>query len=136
MDRVIQRILFRVPGSGGGWTLGDRSTVTAQRPGIWMRNFLMQRPGPFRGHVTFATDFWHPYGILFAQHRHVQGQAHTFTIESCNHRPRVYLARLRRKTHCYRKSLTNLTASILLYLIRKCGAETVSILKGLRNPRN
>ena len=42
------------------------------------------------------------------------------TIESCNNRIRVYLARLRRKTHCYSKSLTNLTASILLYLLKNC----------------
>ena len=29
----------------------------------------------------------------------VEGKAHTFTIESHNNRLRVYLARLRRKTH-------------------------------------
>lgn len=110
VDRVTKRIL--------GWALGDRSTVTAQR---------LDAQLPHGDHITFATDFWHPYGIVFARCQHVQGKAHTFTIESCNNRLRVYLARLRRKTHCYSKSLTNLAASILLYLIRKCGAETISI---------
>ena len=49
----------------------------------------------------------------------VEGKAHTFTIESHNNRLRVYLARLRRKTHCYTKKLANLAASILLYLLTK-----------------
>ena len=110
VDRVTKRIL--------GWALGDRSADTAQR---------LDAQLPHGNHLTFATDFWRPYGVIFAKHRHVQGKAHTFTIESCNNRLRVYLARLRRKTHCYSKSLENLASSILLYLIRKCGAETVSI---------
>ena len=33
---------------------------------------------------------------------------------------RIDLARLRRKTHCYSKSLRNLTASILFFLLQKC----------------
>jgi len=36
-----------------------------------------------------------------------------------NNRLRVYLARLRRKTHCYTKKLANLAASILFYLLKK-----------------
>ena len=116
---------FRVPGSGGG--AGRWGIVAPSRPSA-PESGCAASSRRDRGHIPFATDFWHPYGIIFAQHRHVQGQAHTFTIESCNHRLRVYLARLRRKTHCYRKSLANLAASILLYLIRKCGAETISIL--------
>ena len=38
-----------------------------------------------------------------------------------NHTP---LARLRRKTHCYTKKLENLTASFLLYLIKKSVLNT------------
>lgn len=94
-----------------GWALGDRSTTTAQ---------CLDAQLPHAAHITFCTDFWHPYGQIFAACRHLQGKAHTFTIESCNNRIRVYLARLRRKTHCYSKSLRNLAASILLYLLRKC----------------
>jgi IS1 family transposase len=93
-----------------GWTLGDRSTETACR---------LAAPLPHASHITFGTDFWHPYGLIFAPHQHRQGKAHTFTIESHNHRIRVYLARLRRKTHCYTKKLANLAASILLYLLKK-----------------
>jgi len=86
--------------------MGDRGTQTALR-------LDAQLP-----HAA-CTDFWHPYGVIFARSRHLQGKAHTFTIESHNNRLRVYLARLRRKTHCYTKKLANLAASILLYLLTK-----------------
>ena len=90
--------------------MGDRGTETARR---------LDAPLPHGPHITFCTDFWHPYGLIFAQQRHRQGKAHTFTIKSHNNRIRVYLARLRRKTHCYTKKLANLAASILFYLLRK-----------------
>ena len=93
-----------------GWTLGDRGTETAR---------CLAAQLPRAAHITFCTDFWHPYGLIFAQSRHLQGKAHTFTIESHNNRLRVYLARLRRKTHCYTKKLANLAASILFYLLKK-----------------
>ena len=62
--------------------------------------------------------------MIFSSHHHLQGKAHTFTIESHNNRLRVYLARLRRKTHCYTKKLENLAASILLCFIKKCAINT------------
>ena len=57
--------------------------------------------------------------MIFARSRYLQGKAHIFTIESHNNRLRVYLVRLRRKTHCCTKKLANLAASILLYLLTK-----------------
>ena len=107
VDRVTKKIC--------GWALGDRSAKTAQR---------LDAQLPHAPHIIFCTDFWHPYAALFGQYRHRQGKAHTFTIESCNNRIRVYLARLRRKTHCYSKSLKNLAASILLYLLKKTNINT------------
>jgi IS1 family transposase len=93
-----------------GWALGDRSTETARR---------LDAQLPHGAHITYCTDFWHPYGVIFGRYNHLQGKAHTFTIESCNNRIRCYLARLRRKTHCYSKKLENLAASILFYLLYK-----------------
>ena len=93
-----------------GWTLGDRGTETAR---------CLAAQLPRAAHITFGTDFWHPDGLIFTQSRHLQGKAHTFTIESHNNRLRVYLARRRRKTHCYTKKLANLAASILFYLLKK-----------------
>ena len=93
-----------------GWTLGDRGAETARR---------LDAQLPHAGHITFCTDCRHPCGLIFAPHRHRQGEARTFTIESHNNRLRVDLARLRRKTHCYTKKLANLSASTLFYLLTK-----------------
>ena len=92
------------------WTLGDHGTQTARR---------LDAQLPHGEHITYCTDFWHPYGLIFSEHRHLQGKAHTFTIQSHNNRLRCCLARLRRKTHCYTKKLANLSASILFYLLFK-----------------
>ena len=54
----------------------------------------------------------------------MQGKAHTFTSESHNHRRRVYLARLRGKTPCDTKKLSNLAASILVCLFKKRPVNT------------
>ena len=48
---------------------------------------------------------------------------HTFTIESLNNRIRCHLARLKRRTHNYSKSRENLAASILFFILNKCGGE-------------
>ena len=97
-----------------GWTLGDRGTATAAR---------LEAPLPHAAHVTFATDFWHPYGKIFRQDHHGQGKAHPFTIESLNHRIRCDLARRKRRTHSDSKSKENLAASILYFIVQKCGGE-------------
>ena len=108
IDRATKRIL--------GWTLGDRGTETAER---------LEAQLPHAPHLIFATDCWHPYAKIFCAKNHVQGKAHTFTIESLNNRIRCDLARLKRKTHSYSKSKVNLAASILLFIVRKCGGELV-----------
>ena len=107
----LWRAVDRAPKKICGWTLGDRGAETARR---------LDAPLPHADHITFCTDFWHPYGLIFAGQRHPQGKAHTFTIESQNNRLRVYLARRRRKTHCDTKKLAHLAASILYYLLEKC----------------
>jgi hypothetical protein len=40
-----------------------------------------------------------------------------------NHRIRCYLARLKRRTHNDSKSKENLAASILFFIVIKCGGE-------------
>ena len=99
-----------------GWTLGDRGTETAER---------LDAPLPHAAHRIFATDCWHPYAKIFRPANPVQGKAHTFTIESLNHRIRGYLARLKRRPHNYSKSKENLAASSLFFRIKKCGGELV-----------
>src|SRR5665213_2495245 len=116
-DGRLWRAVDRAAKSVLGWTLGDRGTETAQR---------LAAPLPDAPHLKFASDFWHPYGKIFAGQNHVQGKAHTFMIESLNNRIRCHLARLKRKTHRYTKSKANLAASILLFLVRQCGGEPVA----------
>ena len=106
VDRASKSVL--------GWTLGDRGTETAERLAAQL---------PHAPQVKFATDFWHPYAKIFCGQNHVQGKAHTFTIESLNNRIRCYLARLKRRTHNYSKSKENLAASILFFIVNKCGGE-------------
>jgi insertion element IS1 protein InsB len=69
VDRASKSVL--------GWTLGDRGTETAERLAAQL---------PYAPQVKFATDFWHPYAKIFCGQNHVQGKAHTFTIESLNNR--------------------------------------------------
>ena len=87
---------------------------------------LTEPTPPTRAPSKTATDFWHPYAKIFCGQNHVQGKAHTFTIESLNNRIRCYLARLKRRTHNYSKSRENLAASILFFIVNKCGGELMS----------
>ncbi len=91
-----------------------------RRPSGWLRSCLTPPP------IKYASDFWHPYAKIFGGQNHVQGKAHTFTIESLNNRIRCYLARLKRRTHNDSKSKENLAASILFFIVHKCGGELVS----------
>src|ERR1017187_5431339 len=61
---------------------------------------------PHAPQVKFATDFWHPYAKIFGGQNQVQGKAHTFTIES-------------------------LAASILFFIVIKCGGELVPNTKSI-----
>jgi IS1 family transposase len=99
----------------GRW--GDRGTETAERLAAQL---------PHAPQVKFATDFWHPYAKIFGGQNQVQGKAHTYTIESLNNRIRCSLARLKRRTHNDSKSKENLAASILFFIISKCGGVLVS----------
>ena len=114
IDRASQRVL--------GWALGDRGTETAER---------LDAQLPHAPPIVFAADCWHPDEKIFAKENHVQGKAHTFTIESLNNRIRCHLARLKRKTHNYSKSQINLAASILFFIVKKRGGELVSERKSI-----
>lgn len=108
LDRASKSIL--------GWPLGDRGTETAERLAAQLFH---------AAHLKFATDFWPPYGKIFGDQNHVQGNAHTFTIESLNNRSRCYLARRKRRTHNDRKSKAKLAASIPFFIVNKCGGKLV-----------
>jgi insertion element IS1 protein InsB len=103
---------------------GDENRLLPNRP--HRRSMAPAPPLPPRRQKTRTATHWHPYAKIFCGENHVQGKAHTFTIESLNNRIRCYLARLKRRTHNYSKSRENLAASILFFIVNKCGGELAS----------
>ncbi len=73
-----------------------------------------------------ATDYWKPYNSILPSYKHTQSKAETFTVEGYNSLFRHFLARMRRKSKCYSKSLKMLEYSILLLMHKWNG--TLSIL--------
>ena len=62
------------------------------------------------------TDHWRAYAELLPEKIHTQSKAETYTVEGYNGILRHFLARLRRKTKCYTKSLEMLKYSVLLLM--------------------
>jgi insertion element IS1 protein InsB len=62
------------------------------------------------------TDHWRAYKEFLPEKIHTQSKADTFTVEGYNSILRHFLARLRRKTKCYTKSLEMLKYSVLLLM--------------------
>jgi len=59
------------------------------------------------------TDHWKAYAVFLPETIHTQSKAETYTVEGYNNILRHFLARLRRKTKCYTKSLEMLKYSVL-----------------------
>jgi insertion element IS1 protein InsB len=65
---------------------------------------------------TIASDYWKPYETIIPKNKHIQTKAETFTVEGYNSLFRHFLARMRRKSKCYSKSMKMLELSILLLM--------------------
>ena len=66
--------------------------------------------------MGYGTDFLKTYEQLFPTALHQQGKTFTTQIESLNCHFRHYLARLHRRTLCYRKSNRMLEISLKLLI--------------------
>ena len=64
--------------------------------------------------MEYATDDLPVYASVLPSDKHVTGKGHTHHIESFNANVRHYLARFRRKTRCYSKSVEMVAASLNL----------------------
>lgn len=64
---------------------------------------------------NYCTDGYQVYNILLPKNSHKTGKRHTYTIEMMMSLVRHYLARFRRKTRCYSKSLEMAEASARLF---------------------
>lgn len=60
------------------------------------------------------TDFWKPYKHILRTEKHIQSKAETFTVEGYNSIIRHFLARFKRKTKCYSKSVSMIYYSLVL----------------------
>ena len=67
------------------------------------------------------TDYWSAYIGVVPQEKHTQSKAETYTVEGYNGLFRHFLARLRRKTKCYSKSVKMLEYSMLLLMLKRNG---------------
>ena len=67
------------------------------------------------------TDHWKSYEQFLLDVEHVQSKAETFTVEGYNSQFRHFLARLRRKTKCYSKSVKMLKYSVKLLMAKRNG---------------
>ena len=65
------------------------------------------------------TDYWKAYPVFIPVNRHIQSKAETFTVEGYNSIFRHFLARLRRKTKAYSKSMEMLDLSIELLIMKR-----------------
>jgi insertion element IS1 protein InsB len=74
---------------------------------------------------TIATDYWKPYKQIVPKEKHVQSKAETFTVEGYNSLFRHFLARMRRKSKCYSKSIEMLNLSVLLLMHHRNGTLTI-----------
>ncbi len=67
------------------------------------------------------TDYWQPYQAFLPSELHTQSKAQTFTVEGYNSLFRHFLARLRRKSKCYSKSMSMLLYSVTLLMLKRNG---------------
>jgi len=65
---------------------------------------------------SYATDYWRSYEYFIPPEKHIQSKEETYTLESYNSRVRHYLARFKRKTKCYSKSVEMIVISLNLLI--------------------
>lgn len=65
---------------------------------------------------TIASDYWKSYEEIVPREKHMQSKAETYTVEGYNGLFRHFLARMRRKSKCYSKSMKMLELSVLLLM--------------------
>ena len=70
---------------------------------------------------VIASDYWKAYENFIPSEIHIQSKKETFTVEGYNSLLRHFLARLRRKSKCYSKSIKMLYYSVLLLMTKLNG---------------
>ena len=99
MDSIFGKVL--------GFACGRRTIKTGKV--LWQQIKRLSTMG-------YGTDMLKPYETFIPQTKYQAGKTFTTQIESLNCRLRHYLARLHRKTLCYRNSKTKLVVSLKLLI--------------------
>ena len=101
IDRNIRRSI--------GFVIGDRGTRTGKRLWEEIKDIIV-------GKVN--TVYWAPYKSIIPSSIHVQSKKETYPVGNYNGLLRHYLARLKRRTKCYTKSIEMLQISIALFIAK------------------
>ena len=99
VDRAGKKVL--------GFTLGDRSCRTGKRLYGLLSGLEV---------ASYYTDYWPAYDSILRAEHHVKSKAETYTVEGMNSLLRHYLARFKRRTKCYSKSVVMVEYSLNLLL--------------------
>jgi insertion element IS1 protein InsB len=99
VDRVGKRVL--------GFTLGDRSAPTGDK--LYKAIACIQVE-------SYYTDCWGAYESVLYKEQHMKSKAETYTVERMNSLLRHYLARFKRRSQCYAKSIAMIAYSRSLLL--------------------
>ena len=94
------------------FVLGKRNRVTCKK--LWEKI-------EGKSITQIMTDFWEAYVGVVPKEKHTQWKEETYTIEGYNSLFRHFLARMRRRTKCYTKSLKMLEYSFLLLMLKRNG---------------
>jgi insertion element IS1 protein InsB len=74
-----------------------------------------------------ATDYWKSYNEIIPVEKLLQTKAETYTVESYNAQIRHFLARFRRKTKCYSKSIEMIIYSLKLLMAKRNNLLSIQI---------
>lgn len=102
VDRLGKRFI--------NFVIGDRSTKTAKKFWETIKHIEMK---------TIASDYWKPYEAIITKDKHIQSKAETFTVEGYTSLFRHFLARMRRKSKCYSKSMDRLKEAIMMIMLKR-----------------
>jgi len=91
--------------------LGTRGTETGVK--------LFDKVENKNGNAIYMSDYWKAYQEFLPAQRHIQSKAQTYTVEGYNSLLRHFLARFKRKTKCYSKSIQMLYWSALLLMEKR-----------------
>ena len=90
-----------------GFTIGNRGKRSLTKLLKMIEKFNIK---------IYYTDGYKAYNEMIDKSKHIIGKNFTTNIESFNSLIRHYLARFRRRTRCYSKSLSMVYCTVLLFI--------------------